>query len=47
MKIKAIIGSAAAGGMLCVLWTLPGQLRHLTTLPDTPQPVTPDHAATG
>jgi MFS family permease len=39
LGLRTTLWIAAAGGLLCVLWTLPGPLRHLRTLPATAEPV--------
>ena len=36
LGLRTTLWIAAAGGLLCVLWTLAGPLRHLKTLPATP-----------
>jgi MFS family permease len=39
LGLRTTLWIAAAGGLLCVLWVLPGRLRHLKTLPATAEPV--------
>jgi predicted MFS family arabinose efflux permease len=36
--LRPTLWFAAAGALLCVLWLLPGRIRHLKTLPATPEP---------
>ncbi len=39
LGLRATLWIAAVGGLLCIGWTLPGPLRHLKTLPRTPETV--------